>query len=237
MNLTRTPATSDPETLRQKHPHIEEETKAKPKPKPAAAPKAKTSKAKAKAAGNVFNIPKPAPRKQEKKQTKDIPLSLPKAESTPPPSEPKKRKPKKEVDDDDEEEEEGEDPLEMDWGSPKGAKADFSPAFKVVAPRRFEDYMNQRDSEADEADEDSEDGTVDRDAQLPSPVKSRTAQLQSTYHGDAMDVDDRVQDDDDMAASLEDDLEKELENAFEDLENSQNGTPDAGDESEISEED
>jgi hypothetical protein len=237
MNLTRTPANSDPESLRQKYPHIEEGGKPKAKAAPAAAPKPKpkTSKAKAKAASNVFNVPPPKPaRKTEKKKANDVPLSLPKPETTPPPE--PKRKPRKVEDDEDEEEDEGPDPLEVDWGSPKGNKADFSPAFNAVAPRRFDDYMNQRDSEADEADEDSEgEGPLDRDFNLPSPVKSRT---QPHHDDDAMEVDHRAQDeDDDMGASLEDDLEKELENAFEDIEPSQNGTPDPGDESEISEED
>lgn len=237
MNITRIPSNNDPESLRQKYPHIDEAAlKPKPKAAPAAPPKPKTSKAKAKAASNVFNKPPPKPaRKTEKKQTKDVPLSLPKPEATPPPE--PKRKPRKVEDDEDEEEDEGPDPLEVDWGSPKANKADFSPAFNAVAPRRFDDYMNQRDSEADEGDEDSEEeGPMDRDFKLPSPVKSRTAQ--QDHNDDVMQVDHRAQDDDDdLGASLEDDLEKELENAFEDLENSQNGTPDAGDESEISEED
>ncbi|KAK0387926.1 hypothetical protein NLU13_4171 [Sarocladium strictum] len=236
MNLTRTPTNSDPENLRRTYPHIEDETKPKPKATPAAPQKGKTTKAKAKAASNVFNKPppKPARSKTEKKQVKDVPLSLPKPEVAQPPE--PKRKSRKDEDDEDEEEDEGPDPLEVDWGSPKANKADFSPAFNAVAPRRFDDYMNQRDSEADEADEDSE-GPLDNDFKLPSPVKSRAAQPQPD-DDDAMEVDDRAQEeDDDMGASLEDDLEKELENAFDDLENSQNGTPDAGDESEISEED
>lgn len=236
MNITRTPTDTDPESLRQKHPHIkDEEIKARPKPvsAPAPAPKPK-AKAKTKATGNVFQ-PAKSTRKNEKKQVKkDVELALPKAKASPPP-EPKKRKPRKDEDDEDEDDEEGPDPLEVDWGSPKNNKADFSPAFAAVPSRGFDEFMNQRESEAEEADDDSEE-PLEQDFKLPSPVNSRTARAQAERHQDPMDVDDQAQkkeaDDDDM-----DDLEKDLENAFEDLENSQNGSPDPGDESEISEED
>ncbi|KAH8169779.1 RNA polymerase II transcription elongation factor domain-containing protein [Sarocladium implicatum] len=240
MNITRTPTNTDPESLRQRHPHIKDEDlkpqskpAAAPAPAPAPAPKPK-SKAKPKATGNVFQQTK-APRKNEKKQVKkDVELALPKPQASPPPEQ-KKRKPRKDEDDEDEEEEEGPDPLEVDWGSPKdNNKTDFSPAFTAVAPRTFDDYMNQRESEAEEADDDSEE-PLDDELNLPSPVNSRTARGQAERHPDSMDVDHKAQredEDDDM-----DDLEKDLENAFEDLENSQNGSPDPGDESEISEED
>ncbi|PHH84797.1 hypothetical protein CDD83_1391 [Cordyceps sp. RAO-2017] len=265
MNLTRVPGNSDPAKLSRQFPHLDlnprksdgntasKSSDAKPAtpattsaPAPKAAAPAKAAAAAAAAAAKSPAAqpqqPKPAKRKTDKKQVKqqqqkDIALSLPKPE---PPKEKKsvggakkaEQRPKDEDEDEDEDDDDGGLLVEYPGGdNPAAAKlTDFSPAFP--RPRRFDDFMDQRDSEGD-ADGES-DGEPDFDFKLPSPVNNPAAAAAAApatataAHGD---------DDDAASADLEDDLEKDLENAFEDMANSQEGSPDGGDESEISEED
>lgn len=165
-----------------------------------------------------------------------------------------KKKKKGRVHDDEEEEDEedgGDDLLLVEYpgGAPKSHSRDFSPAFPAV--RRFDEFMDQRESEADDADGESL-GDPDTDFKLPSPVNNGNGGRQDEDDGedggaDAMDVDEEekhqqhqqyhVVDAGAGSPNLEDDLEKDLEEAFEAVANSQNGTPADGDESEISEED
>ncbi|RDA90660.1 hypothetical protein CP533_6822 [Ophiocordyceps camponoti-saundersi (nom. inval.)] len=266
MNLTRLPGNSDPAKLARQYPHLDEAkaadskpgaqspaaspTASPPPPPPAAAPaapaptsqpagsgnargkSAKTSSAKANA--------HPPRRKADKPQQKAVELSLPKPEPTPKPS-PKKEAPSKPKPQDEEEEEDDDDGgllVEYPGGNnATGKMTDFSPAFPP--PRRFDDFMDQRDSEGD-ADGES-DGEIDFDFKLPSPVNNPpplgNGSLHRRSHPNGDDPTDDAAADDAVSVNMEDDLEKELENAFEDLANSQEGTPDGGDESEISEED
>ncbi|KND88073.1 hypothetical protein TOPH_07299 [Tolypocladium ophioglossoides CBS 100239] len=220
MNVTRMPGNSDPEKLRRQHPHLEGQ---KPDAKKSAGdgPKQKsTAKANTKGPAQA----KQPKRKAERKQQKDVELSLPKPE----PPKPKN----KHVEEDEEDEDDDDGGLLIEYpGADTAATAmqtDFSPAFPP--PRRFDDFMDQSDSEGD-ADGESDD-EPDMDFQLPSPVNQNSASAP-----DPMELDqDDGQAEAPTSADMEDDLEKEMEIAFEDLENSQEGSPD-GDESEISEED
>ncbi|KAL7916391.1 hypothetical protein GGI35DRAFT_473675 [Trichoderma velutinum] len=185
----------------------------------------------------------------EKKQLgkplpKKIDLRLP----VPEPPKPSEAKPRKKKDDDDDEEDEDDDGdllIEYPGAEAPARQTHFSPAFP--APRRFDDFMDQRESEVEEEDDD---GTMDDvDFKLPSPVKHA-----SQSHSEPMDVDEEEEEGEEDgnadaggtndAADLEYDLEQELENAFEKLDNndqdngyyySNNANDD--DESEISEED
>ncbi|PFH62764.1 hypothetical protein XA68_11987 [Ophiocordyceps unilateralis] len=206
----------------------------------ASAKSAKTSTAKGSTAKSA--AVHPPRRKADKPQQKAVGLSLPKPEPTPPPPPPPppktKAPPKPAQRDEDEDEDDGDGGLLVEYpgGNNTTAKmTDFSPAFPP--PRRFDDFMDQRDSEGD-ADEES-DGELDLDFKLPSPVNNpppgASGNLQRRNQSDS--TADAGAADDAASADMEDDLEKELENAFEDLANSQEGTPDGGDESEISEED
>lgn len=247
MNLTRTPATTDPDALSNLYPHIGKDAEAKANP--AAAPKPKPKTTKNKASGNVFAkapakaptkaapAKKEAPRKPEKKEVKNMTLALPVPEAPKPKAKPRK------VDDDDEEEEEddGDDGLLIEYpgAEPKSAKSNPPPAF--TAFRRFDEAMDQRDSAAEEVDSESDEEHVDRYQGAGHHEETQSQSLEKRL--DHMEIDTRFEtgadEDDDMGASFEDDLEKDLEkdleDAFEDLENSQNGSPD-GDESDISEE-
>lgn len=216
MNVTRLPGNSDPDELSRQFPHLgigSSSTTTKP-----SKPRAEKSKSKA-------NPLLAAPKVQQK--AKDVALALPQPNQTK--SNPKTKKKKKVEDEDDDEEEEDDDGgllIEYPGGAPAPKKADFSPAFPTQ--RRFDDYMDQRASEAEDADGESDD-EPDMDFKLPSPVNKQ----------DTPPAEPEAAEDDDMAdlvADLEGDLEKEMEIALKDLANSQEETHD-GDSSEISEED
>ncbi|KAH0497365.1 hypothetical protein TgHK011_004672 [Trichoderma gracile] len=189
-------------------------------------------------------------RKQlDKKLPKKIDLALP-TPQPPKPAQPESRKKKDDEDDEEDEDDDGDLLIEYPGAENPARQTHFSPAFP--APRRFDDFMDQRESEVEEEEEDNEDedGGMDPDTdfKLPSPVKN-ASQSQS----EAMDVDedeeDGAQGEEEEAnetADLELDLEQELENAFEKLESNDQDSGNNGyyysnnaddDESEISEED
>lgn len=134
-----------------------------------------------------------------------------------------------EEEDEDDDDDDGGLLVEYPGADTAAKQTDFSPAFPP--PRRFDDFMDQRDSEGD-ADAESDD-EPDADMKLPSPVDDSHPGRHSVPDDDGgVPLDDR------SSVDMEDDLEKDLKTAFEDLANSQEGSPeDAGDESEISEED
>ncbi|KAK4077508.1 uncharacterized protein Triagg1_3840 [Trichoderma aggressivum f. europaeum] len=197
----------------------------------------------------------------EKKQLgkplpKKIDLKLPVPEP-PKPSEPKPRKKKDEDEDEEDEDDDGDLLIEYPGAEAPARQTHFSPAFP--APRRFDDFMDQRESEVEEeeeeeeeaAAEEEEDGTMDDvDFKLPSPVKHA-----SQSHSEPMEIDEEEEEGEEDgdaeaggandAADLEYDLEQELENAFEKLDNNDqdngyyysNNNANDDDESEISEED
>ncbi|GAO15969.1 hypothetical protein UVI_02055490 [Ustilaginoidea virens] len=222
LNVARLPGISDSERLRRQYPHLDSQ----PAPKRSvgkktiskAAPKAPTSKSQA----------KETKRKTDKKQQqppKEAALSFPKPEQKPE----QKPKPKSNSFEDEEDEEEDDDDdggLLIEYpGGDTAKQTDFSPAFPQ--PRRFDDFMDQRDSEADDADGESDD-EPDADFKLPSPANLHNAQAHpmDVEEGSGVQRDDSIHD-------MGDDLEKDMEMAFEDMAN----TPEGGDESEISEED
>jgi hypothetical protein len=226
MNVTRLPGSSDPARLSRQYPRLDSEAAAAPR---AGAKKTTTSSKEAPAPSAAKSQPKQPKRKAEKKQqAKQVALSFP---------EPQKEKPKPKRDSFDEEEEEDDDDggllIEYPGVNTSAKQADFSPAFPP--PRRFDDFMDQRDSEADDADGESDD-EPDMDFKLPSPVNNHHAEpMEGVVVNTQEEAGDAVDD-------LEDELEKEMEEAFEDMENSQEETPNddgggGGDESEISEED
>lgn len=253
MNVTRVPGNTDQDSLNRKYPHLDNiglasssnnnnTSAAKPKvaeqaPKPK--PRAKSPPRKKDAA---LNRPKAKPEKKEvKKAAGLIELALPKAEKPKPKPQPKPRNL-----DEEEEEEEGDDGLLIEYpgADPKGPKRDFSPAVRSI--RRFDDFMDRRESEADDADGESESEPEIVDFKLPSPVNptDRDGQGAKDHGGEPMDEDmeeDHSGHHGGVGAEddLEDDLEKDLEMAFEAADNSYNGTPanEDVDESEISEED
>lgn len=276
MNITRTPGNSDPESLRQKYPHISDSPLSSaatgPASRAAAAESSSSSssrplaKAKQPRAKSPIRKKEPAARKPEKKaaaaqktkaKPKNINLALPQASDPEASSKTaKSTKPKtksRQADEEDEDEDEGDDLLLVEYpggGGPKTQARDFSPAFPSVKP--FDEYMDQRESEADDADGESE---SDMDWKLPSPAGHHGAAAaghsnQSRHQEqdddeeeeepEFMDVDVQPEQGRQDAAgspNLEDDLEKDLEEAFEAVNNSNNGSPRDGDESEISEED
>lgn len=229
MNVTRLPDNSDPDSLRRQFPHIDSNTGAAPKAAPAK--NEKTAEKPAAKARKPAAPKKEAKRKVEKKQApKNIELSLP----MPMPAQPEKKKeePKRRAPPPEEEDEEDDDDdggLLVEYpgaDTSNNRRTDFSPAFPSV--RRFDEFMDQRESEGDDADGE-EDDDPDFDFKLPSPVNN---QIQRHNEPEPMEVDYGNQE----AEDSEDDLAKDLENAFENFENSQQESPD-GDESEISEED
>ncbi|KAH7158049.1 RNA polymerase II transcription elongation factor-domain-containing protein [Dactylonectria estremocensis] len=243
MNVIQLPDNPDTEGLRRRYPQIDNESQAAPKAsssklpnKPAAAAVEKpASKPAPKPASKPAPKPRAKPtvqkkevkRKPEKKQPpKSIALSLPVPEPSKPQPESQPKRSSQDEDEDDDEDDDGGLLVEYPGADPRNnaRQTNFSPAFPSV--RRFDDFMNQRESEGDDADGESDD-EPDMDFKLPSPVNHPMPQSAP----EPMD-----EDEDDGGADLEDDLEKEMEIAFEDLENSQEGSPD-GDESEISEED
>lgn len=225
MSVTRLPGHTDPAKLARQYPPLDG-----PKPKPVSKPPAK----------NAAQQSRPSRRKSEKKQQQppppppppqhDVALSLPQPE--PPKADKKKSSKRADRDEEDEEEDDGDGDLLVEYPGDDNAAAklnDFSPAFPAFPPpRRFEDFMDQRDSEGD--------ADLGLKFKLPSPVNQpHHHDHQNQQHPSAHDP--QGGDDEPASADMEDDLEKELENAFEDLANSQEGSPDGGDESEISEED
>ncbi|RSL60314.1 hypothetical protein CEP54_006789 [Fusarium duplospermum] len=232
MNVTRLPDNSDPDSLRRQFPQIDSNTSAAPK---AAAP-AKNEKSADKPPAKARKPAAPkkeTKRKVEKKQApKNIELSLPMPMAMPAQPEKKKEEPKRRAPPPEEEDEEDDDDdggLLVEYpgaDTSNNRRTDFSPAFPSV--RRFDEFMDQRESEGDDADGE-EDDEPDFDFKLPSPVNN---QMQRHNEPEPMDVDYGNQE----AEDSEDDLAKDLENAFENFENSQQESPD-GDESEISEED
>ncbi|KAI5464182.1 RNA polymerase II transcription elongation factor-domain-containing protein [Mariannaea sp. PMI_226] len=248
MNAIRLPGNSDPESLRRQYPHIEPTPTPAPKaskPAPAkAAPLKPPPKPKAKP---VLPKKDPVKRKPEKKApAKPISLSLPVPE--PPSSKEQKAKERKEAekpkrnqfeeDEDEDEDDDGGLLVEYPDGDPRTkAGTGFSPAFPAV--RRFDDFMNQRESETDP---DSEEAENTKDIKFPSfdshvdhnDIHSNYSASHHIQRQPEREPEPEPMDEDD---DLEDDFAKEMEMAFDDLENSQDPTPDAGDESEISEED
>lgn len=228
MNVTRLPGNSDPDSLRRQYPHIDSsasKASARTEKNNTDAEKP-TTKARAKPSTQKKEVK----RKPEKKQApKNVALSLPvpMPAQQKKPAEPKRHTPAPEEEEEDDDDDDG-GLLVEDPGADTNVtrRTDFSPAFPSF--RRFDEFMDQRESEGDDADGE-EDDEPDFD-KLPSPVNSR-----SFYETgpDPMDVDEEEE------AEEEDpgvDLAKELEDAFENIENSQQESPD-GDESEISEED
>lgn len=228
MNLTRIPGNSDAEDLSRRYAHIDLGKSAE---KAAPATSSGKTAPKAKPEPKVSQQAKRKPTdKKPQQQAKSMALPLPKPEPV---------KPKKPSKFDDEEDEDEDDDggllIEYPSGEPPARKNDFSPAFPTQ--RRFDEYMDQRESEADDEDGGS-DGEVDMDFKLPSPVnkgedKSASGGADAEMANGANDDED---DDDGATADLEGDLENALEIAFEDLANSQEDSR-GGDESEISEED
>ncbi|EFZ01233.1 hypothetical protein MHUMG1_05161 [Metarhizium humberi] len=226
MNVTRLPGNSDSARLSRQYPHLDSKQGAEAQPQRAAAKKT-TAPKDTSATSAAKSQPKEPKRKAEKKQqAKEVALSFP---------EPQREKPKPKPSSFDEEEDEDEDDdggllIEYPGADTTARQTDFSPAFPP--PRRFDDFMDQRDSEADDADGESDD-EPDMDFKLPSPVNHHRPEPMDE---DAMEM-EHDEGEGDVADDLEDVLEKEMEEAFEDLANSQEETPMGGDESEISEED
>lgn len=229
MNITRLPGNGDSDSLRRQYPQIDSS---------ASRPGAKTEK-------NTTNTEKPSTkarakpstqkkevkRKPEKKQApKNVALSLPVPLPAQPqkPAEPKKRTPAPEEEEEEDDDDDGGLLVENPGADTSAARrTDFSPAFPSF--RRFDEFMDQRESEGDDADGE-EDDEPDFEFKLPSPVNNRS---QYEAGPDHMDVDEEEEVEEEEP---EVDLAKELEDAFENFENSQQESPD-GDESEISEED
>lgn len=270
MNVTRMPGNGDQESLSRKYPQLDNNnnnttnsnslatggssgsggaakskasaTEAVPKPasKPKPKPRAKSPPPRKKEA--PLNKPKAKPEKKDTKKSGGglIELALPKAEKPKPKPKPQARNLIEEEEDEDED-----DPLLIEYpgGDPKGPKRDFSPALKSI--RRFDDFMDQRESEADDADGESESEPEAVDFKLPSPV-TNPADRHGHHHNAVDAIEHDMEDAKDahhggggIDNDLEDDLEKDLEMAFEEEDNSYNGTPanEDVDESEISEED
>ncbi|EGR49805.1 uncharacterized protein TRIREDRAFT_22012 [Trichoderma reesei QM6a] len=227
MNLTRIPGNSNPEELRRRYPHLESGQSQKAGDKKNAA-----NKDKSKATPKVDKQPlekKPLDKKSaekrslekkiferkqlDKKLPKKVDLALP-TPQPPKPAQPESRKKKDDDDDEEDEDDDGDLLIEYPGAENPARQTHFSPSFP--APRRFDDFMDQRESEVEEEEEDNEDDDggmdPDTDFKLPSPL----------------------------------DLEQELENAFEKLESNDQDSGNNGyyysnnaddDESEISEED
>ncbi|UKZ84612.1 uncharacterized protein TrAFT101_000515 [Trichoderma asperellum] len=186
---------------------------------------------------------------EKKPLPKKIELALP----VPEPPKPEETRKKRDQDDDEEEEEEDDDDdLLIEYPgaeAPSRPTHHFSPAFPIA--RRFDDFMDQRESEVEE-DEEAMDEDTEAAFKLPSPVKNGS-QAQS----EPMDVDQEEEEEAEEAeeageaeagGDFEYDLEQELENAFDQLDNNDqdNGNNNNSgyyynnnndDESEISEED
>lgn len=224
MNMTRLPSNSDPERLRSQYPHLDSQSApkkvtAKKMAATKETPKSTTSKSQSQAKEPKR---KAAEKKKQQQQTKQVALSFPEPQLEIP-------KPKaKSFEDEEEDDEDDDGGLLIEYPGGDAAKqADFSPAFPP--PRRFDDFMDRRESEADDADGESDD-EPDMDFKLPSPVNNHTSHPPEPMNQD--DVAGAQDDEGDGMNDMDDDLEKDMEMAFEDMAN----TPDS-DESEISEED
>jgi hypothetical protein len=230
MNVTRVPNNSDPEALARRHPHIDSDKKPakskQPPPTKASAPKEKSKPAPKPRAKSPVRAKKG--KFEKEKKNVDAPLSFPKPAPKPEKEEPKPRSSRFADEEEEDDDDDGGLLVEYPGAETAPKRADFSPAFPSV--RRFDEFMDQRESEGDDADGES-DGEVDMDFKLPSPMNNHVPPPQPQYEPepDTMDVDEQEEDD-------EDDLEKDLENAFEDFANSNQASPN-DDESEISEED
>ncbi|RGP62664.1 ell-associated factor [Fusarium longipes] len=228
MNVTRLPGNSDPDSLRRQYPHIDSSasrSSSKTENNTAGAEKP-ASKARAKPSTQKKEVK----RKPEKQAPKNVALSLPVPLPAQPqkPTEPKKRTPAPEEEEEEDDDDDGGLLVENPGADTSTARrTDFSPAFPSF--RRFDEFMDQRESEGDDADGE-EDDEPDYEFKLPSPVNNRSEY--ETAPG-PMDVDEEEEAEE---GDPEVDLAKELEDAFENFENSQHESPD-GDESEISEED
>jgi hypothetical protein len=254
MNLTRTPTNSDPASLGRKYPHLPKASASKldQLKKESAADRTETAKrkppTKSQAKSPLINSQprRAAEKKKEPPPKKRMDLALPVPEAPKPKA---KRKPAEEDEEDEEDDDDGGLLIEYPDAPSKAPKTDFSPAFPSM--RRFDDFMDKRESEADDADGESGEDEYE-DLKLPSPVSHQRATAHqddpSRYQREPtpMDVDDsrdnkeqEGEDGDDLEKDLEKDLEaafdleKDMEMAFEGLNNGH----DSGDESEISEED
>ncbi|KAF9879422.1 ell-associated factor [Colletotrichum karsti] len=240
MNLTRTPSTDNPETLRQQFEQLDTSITATPAKLPPSSSATDKSPAKPKGKAAAAAKPKAAPKpraQQKKKEPVSIQLALPTNDAPPPPPKPaavpppKKEKPRKVAAGSDEEDDDDDDDFGLTIEYPdenKNKKTDFSPAFpsQGINIRRFSDFL--RDSEADDADGESDPDEVPFDFNLPSPVNNQQRhQEEAEPDADQMDMDSEP----DFEDALEDDLEAELEK---ELEAANSGD---AEESEVSEED
>ncbi|KAF4929371.1 hypothetical protein CGCVW01_v001456 [Colletotrichum viniferum] len=247
MNLTRTPSNDNPETLRQQFEQLDTSITATPA-KPHASSSATQDKPQAKPKTKAAAAAKPKapakPRQQKKKEPVSIQLALPTndAPPAPPPKPtavptPKKEKPARKAMGSDEEDDDDDDDFGLTIEYPdenKNKKTDFSPAFpsQGINIRRFSDFL--RDSEADDADGESDNDEVPfPDFNLPSPVNNQVRQQQQQHHEEVEVEHDQMEMDSepDFEDALEDDLEAELEK---ELEAANSGD---AEESEVSEED
>ncbi|KAG6029202.1 hypothetical protein E4U19_001114 [Claviceps sp. Clav32 group G5] len=241
MNISRMPDNSDAERLRSEYPHLNSQ----PGPNKQATAK-KTASAKDTASNSSQSQTKGSNRspgnQQQQQPAKEASLSFPEPEK----QKPSKSKAQFEDEEDDDDDDDG--GLLIEYPGGETAKhADFSPAFPP--PRRFDDFMDQRESEGDDADAEGDD-EPDMDFKLPSPVNNHVPPPVSTEpmveEQDEYEYEYEYEDEGegevegegegegeaDGLNDMEADLEKDMEMAFEDIKNS----PDA-DESEISEED
>ncbi|KAF6799479.1 ELL-associated factor [Colletotrichum sojae] len=239
MNITRTPTNDNPEALRQQFEQLDTSITATPEVrKPASEAPTKTTakpKGKAAAAAKPKAAPKARVKAEKKKEPVNIQLALPTNDAPPPPppkaaaaAPPKKKKDVgSDVDEDDDDDDGG---LQIEYpDAHKNRSTDFSPAFpaKAIGMRSFSDFL--RDSEADDADGESEEERDFGAFNLPSPVNNQARHQQDEdADADQMEIDSEP----DFEDALEDDLEAELEK---ELEAANSG--DAGEESEVSEED
>ncbi|WYZ39287.1 hypothetical protein EsH8_III_001201 [Colletotrichum jinshuiense] len=253
MNVTRTPTNDNPETLRQQFEQLDTSITATPEfRKPAAAdgkdklPAKPASKASAgpKRPSASSNKAAAKPRKPatDKKKSEPIQLALPTNDAPPPPkpaAAPAKKKEtaRKAAAGSDEEEDDDDDDFGLTIEYPdenKNKKPDFSPAFpsQGINIRRFSDFL--RDSEADDADGES-DLEEERDFanfNLPSPMNGQVQRQQQQEEEKEVDLEQmEVDSEPDFEDALEDDLEAELEK---ELEAANSGD---AEESEVSEED
>ena len=236
MNLTRTPNNTNPDSLSRLYPQLNADGKPKAEAHTAASSKQTKPKrpAKARAVSPFAKSPRPDIRHKTKTGSA---LSKSEASQQKPKSKPRKSAA---AEDDEEEDDDGGLLVEYPGADTKSKPKDFSPAFTSV--RRFDEFMDQKESEADDEDAES-DLEIDNDFKLPSPGYDATAQQTSrARESDADDMDVDMEGDDGAdnhnageAAAADDDfdLEKDLEDAFENI---AQDTP-ADDESEISEED
>ncbi|KAG6227890.1 hypothetical protein E4U23_006370 [Claviceps purpurea] len=240
MNISRMPDNSDAERLRSEYPHLESQPGLN---KQATAKKtALTKDTASQSSQSQTKESNHSPGNQQQQPAKEASLSFP---------EPEKQKPSKskahfEDEEDDDDDDDGGLLIEYPGGD-TAKHADFSPAFPP--PRRFDDFMDQRESEGDDADAEGDD-EPDMDFKLPSPVNNHVlppvstepmVEAQDEYEYEYEDEDEEEGEvegegegeaEADGLNDMEADLEKDMEMAFEDIKNS----PDA-DESEISEED